>query len=172
MTFLFASIQTTMTAAHERLYLRTLHELATASITFCVIGSFGLRLQHPDVERRWVADCDVQLPPRPLANLAQLVRVLQAGGWRVALWEQPVRLPLRAANLAGKYYLRARQGGAVLDCSYENDYWSWAEFAASTRQQAGLPVLAVEAILRQKGLCGRATDRALLARLGAAAGLA
>ena len=154
-----------MTVAHERLYLRTLHDLAAAGITFCVIGSFGLRLQRPALGRRWVADCDVQLPSE-LENLTRLVHHLQAGGWRVTVWEQPLRLPLRAAALAGKYYLRARQGGAVLDCSYENDFWPWAEFAAATQLQAELPILAVEAILRQKALCGRATDRALLARLG------
>ncbi|MBF9220449.1 hypothetical protein [Hymenobacter ruricola] len=150
-----------MTAAHERLYLRTLHRLVAAGIPFGILGTFALRRHCPALPRRLVADCDLFLPPDP-ATLTALARQLQAGGWRVTLWEQPVTLPFQAADLTSKYYLRARQAGAVLDCSYENDYLSWPEFWAACQWHHGLPLLAPEAILHQKALVARPADRAVL----------
>ena len=150
-----------MTAAHERLYLRTLHQLVAAGVAFGGLGTFALRQQCPALPRRRVADCDLLLPPDP-ASLTVLARELDAAGWHVTLWEQPVTLPLQAATLAGKYYLRARQAGAVLDCAYENDYTTWPEFWAACRWYHGLPLLPVADILRQKAQTGRPTDLALL----------
>ena len=150
-----------MTRAHEQLYLRTLHALVAANVTFCVLGTFGLRQQCPELPRRLVADCDLILPADP-ATLTTLVRHLQATGWVVSLWEQPVPLPLTAELLAGKYYLRARQAGAVLDCAYENDYLSWPDFVAHCRWHNGLPLLATEQILTQKAQCNRPADQLVL----------
>ena len=150
-----------MTAAHERRYLHTLHRLVAAGVPFGILGTFALRRYYPTLPRRLVADCDLLLPPDPLA-LNTLTNLLQASDWRVTLWEQPVVLPLQAANLAGKYYLRARQAGAVLDCAYENDYLSWPEFQAECQWHQGLPLLAPAAILRQKAQVGRPADRAVL----------
>lgn len=62
----------------------------------------------------------------------------------------------------GKYYLRARQAGAVLDCAYENDYLDWPAFRASCRWHQGLPLLMPAAILRQKAQVGRPVDLAAL----------
>jgi hypothetical protein len=107
-----------MTRAHEQLYLRTLHGLVAAGFDFCVLGTFGLRLQHPRLRCRFVSDCDSILPSNP-ADLTKLVSRLQAESWQITLWEQPVSLPLMAEVLIGKYYLRARQAKAVLDCAYE-----------------------------------------------------
>ncbi|RZK31814.1 MAG: hypothetical protein EOO63_03185 [Hymenobacter sp.] len=150
-----------MTRAYEQLYLRTLHQLVAAGVEFCVLGTFGLRQQCSQFPRHLVADCDLLLPADPTV-LTTLVRQLQATGWVVALWEQPVALPLTAGLLAGKYYLRARQNGAVLDCAYENDYLSWAEFAAHRRWHNGLPLLSVEQILAQKVQCNRPADQLVL----------
>ncbi|QNH63072.1 hypothetical protein [Hymenobacter sediminicola] len=146
-----------MTAAHERLYLRTLHQLVAAGIPFGVLGTFALRQHCPDLPRRLVADCDLLLPPA-LDSLNILVRLLQAAGWHVTLWQEPVVLPLHFADLAGKYYLRARQADAILDCDYENDFLSWPEFWAECRWHHGLPLLLPGAILQQKNLAGRPTD--------------
>lgn len=150
-----------MTAAHEQLYLRTLHQLAAAGIPFGVLGTFALRQLCPALPRRLVADCDLLLP-FDTARLTELGQLLQAGGWHLTLWEQPVALPLQAADLAGKYYLRARQAGAVLDCAYENDFLSWPEFWASCYWHHGLPLLPPAAILQQKALVGRPADLAVL----------
>ncbi|MDO7844735.1 hypothetical protein Q5H92_00080 [Hymenobacter sp. M29] len=150
-----------MTAAHERLYLRTLHLLVAAGIPFGGLGTFALRQQCPTLPRSLVADCDLLLPPDP-ASLNALTDRLQTSGWRVTLWEQPVTLPLSAADLSGKYYLRARQAGAVLDCAYENDFLSWPEFWANCHWHHGLPLLTPAAILRQKAQVGRPADRAVL----------
>jgi len=162
-----------MTAAHERLYLRTLHQLVAAGVPFGALGTFALRRHCPTLPRRLVADCDLLLPPDPAA-LNALTHLLQAAGWHVTLWEQPVTRPLLAADLAGKYYLRARQAGAVLDCAYENDFLSWPEFWAECGWHHGLPLLAPAAILRQKAQVGRPADLAVLrwwqqAALGAGA---
>lgn len=150
-----------MTAAHERLYLRTLRQMVAAGLPFGALGTFALRRHYPALPRRLVADCDLLLPPDPL-TLSALTHLLQATGWRVTLWEQPVALPLRPADLAGKYYLRARQAGAVLDCAYENDFLSWPEFRAECQWYEGLPLLAPAAILRQKAQVGRPADLAVL----------
>lgn len=156
-----------MTRAHEHLYIRTLRGLVAAGVDFCVLGTFGLRWQCPALRRRFVADCDIMLPA-DLACLTTLVQYLQAAGWHITLWQQPVRLPLRAATLVGKYYLRAHQAGAVLDCAYENDYLSWDEFAARRCGHNGLPVVAAEHILAQKAQCQRPADQLLLRRYQAA----
>lgn len=150
-----------MTAVHEQLYQRTLHELVAAGVVFGVLGTFALRQQQPRLPRRLVADCDLLLPFN-LANLSRLVAVLQAAGWQVSLWDEPVELPLRAEALAGKYYLRAQRAGAVLDCAYENDFLSWPEFWAECRWRQGLPLLSVTALLRQKAQCNRPADQAVL----------
>lgn len=157
-----------MTRTHEQLYLRTLHGLVAAGFDFGVLGTFGLRLQHPGLPRRRVADCDLLLPPDP-PRLTALVRHLQATGWVVSLWEQPVPLPLTAGLLAGKYYLRARQAGAVLDCAYENDYLDWPDFMAHCRWHNGLPLLAAAHILAQKAQCNRPADQLVLRQYRAAA---
>ena len=138
-----------MTAAQEQLYLRTLRVLVAAGVPFVGLGTFALRQQYPALPRRRVADCDLQLPP-DAAVLDQLTARLQAAGWQVTLWEEPVRRPLAATELAGKYYLRARQAGAVLDCSYENDYLSWPEFQPLTHWHAGLPLLRPAAIFHSR----------------------
>lgn len=150
-----------MTAAHEQLYLRTLHELVSAGLPFGGLGTFALRQQCPALPRRLVADCDLLLPPDPAA-LNTLAQLLQASGWHVTLWQQPVRLPLHAADLTGKYYLRARQAGAVLDCAYENDYLDWPTFWAGCHWHQGLPLLKPAAILQQKAQTARPTDLAVL----------
>ena len=150
-----------MTPTHEQLYERTLHELVAADVEFCVIGTYALRLQCPALATWPVPDCDLMLPPA-LENLTALVRCLQAAGWMVTLWEQPAQLPLSAPELAGKYYLRARQAGAVLDCSYENDYQTWGDFASQLHWHEGLPLASVAHILGQKAQCGRPDDRAVL----------
>jgi len=150
-----------MTAVHEQLYLRTLHELVTAGLLFGGLGTFALRQQCPALPRRLVADCDLLLPPNP-AGLNTLAQLLQAQGWYVTLWEQPIRLPLQVADLAGKYYLRARQAGAVLDCAYENDHLEWPAFWADCHWHQGLPLLKPAAILWQKAQAARPTDLAVL----------
>ncbi|MGI4865777.1 MAG: hypothetical protein ACRYFZ_17775 [Janthinobacterium lividum] len=150
-----------MTRAHEQLYLQTLHTLVAVNVSFCVLGTFGLRQQCPELPPCLVADCDLILPADPAA-LTTLVRHLQATGWVVSLWEQPVALPLTAELLAGKYYLRARQAGAVLDCAYENDYLNWPDFVARCRWHNGLPLLAAEHILTQKAQCNRPADQLVL----------
>ena len=150
-----------MTAAHERLYLHTLHQLVAAGVPYGVLGTFALRRHNPALPRRLVADCDLLLPPDP-AELTVLVQLLHASGWRVTLWEEPLALPLRATDLTGKYYLRAGQTGAVLDCAYENDYLSWPEFWAGCGWHHGLPLLKPAAILQQKAQLGRPADLAVL----------
>lgn len=157
-----------MTRAHEQLYLRTLHNLVAAGFDFCVLGTFGLRLQYPRLPRRLVADCDLLLPADP-AGLTALVSHLETGGWVVSLWEQPVPRPLTTELLAGKYYLRARQVGAVLDCAYENDYLDWPDFEARCIWHHGLPLLATAHILAQKARCNRPADQLVLSRFSALA---
>lgn len=157
-----------MTPAHEQLYRSTLRDLMAAGIEFCVIGSFALRLQCPALPSRFVHDCDLMLPP-DVASLNALAQHLQTAGWAVTLWEAPVQLPLAAEQLAGKYYLRARQAGAVLDCSYENDYLTWPEFIARLRWQDGLPLLLPEHILFQKAQRNNAADREVIQRCRMAA---
>ncbi|RAK62713.1 hypothetical protein [Hymenobacter edaphi] len=150
-----------MTAAHEQLYLRTLRALSAAGVPFVGLGTFALRRQCPQLPRRLVADCDLQLPP-DVAVLNHLTELLQAAGWQVTLWEVPVQLPLAAAALAGKYYLRARRAGAVLDCTYEHDSLSWPAFQANSHYHEGLPLMRTAAILQQKAQIGRPRDLALL----------
>lgn len=157
-----------MTRAHEQLYLRTLRGLVAAGVEFCVLGTFALRQQCPALRRRFVADCDLMLPADP-ARLTALAQHLQAAGWHLALWEQPVPLPLTAATLAGKYYLRARRAGAVLDCAYENDYLDWAGFVAHCHWHDGLPLLPAAHILAQKSQCRRPADQRLLRQYRAVA---
>ena len=154
-----------MTAAQEQLYQHILHELVAANVEFCVIGTYGLRAQCPALTAYPVPDCDLMLPLL-LENLTALVHCLQANNWMVTLWEQPVQLPLSAAELAGKYYLRARQAGAVLDCSYENDYQSWEEFTSQLHWHQGLPLASAAHILHQKARCGRPGDREVLRLVG------
>lgn len=150
-----------MTAAHEQLYLRTLRQLVAAGLPFVGLGTFALRRQCPALPRRLVADCDLQFPP-DAAVLTRLTELLQADAWRVTLWEEPVQLPLTSAALAGKYYLRARRAGAVLDCTYENVYLSWPETLAASYCYEGLPQLRIAVILHHKALTGRPTDLRLL----------
>lgn len=150
-----------MTATHERLYLRTLHELVAAGIVFGVLGTFALRCQFPAFPRRLVADCDILLPFE-VDNLTALVTCLQVAGWRVGVWGEPVGLPLQAGQLAGKYYLRAQQAGAVLDCTYENKFLDWPEFWAHCHWWQGLPLLRVEAVLLQKAQVNRPADQRVL----------
>ncbi|WP_400191068.1 hypothetical protein [Hymenobacter sp. B81] len=126
------------------------------------MGTFALRLRYPRVPRRLVHDCDLQLPPDPVL-LSQLTQLLQAAGWRVTLWEQPVPLPLHGSALVGRYYLRARRAGAVLDCAYENDDLAWPDFAAGCQWHQGLPLLRAEVILQQKAQAARPTDVRFLA---------
>ncbi|MCC3160739.1 hypothetical protein LJ737_26115 [Hymenobacter sp. 15J16-1T3B] len=150
-----------MTAAHEQLYLRTLRTLVAAGVPFVGLGTFALRRQCPQLPRRLVADCDLQLPP-DLAVLNQLTQLLQAAGWCMTLWEAPVQAPLAAAELAGKYYLRARRAGAVLDCTYEHDSLDWPAFQVRSHSCEGLPLLRTAAILQEKAQIGRPRDLALL----------
>lgn len=157
-----------MTRAHEQLYLRTLRGLVAAGVEFCALGTFALRQQHPALRRRFVADCDIMLPFDP-ARLTALARHLQAAGWHLTLWEQPVLLPLTAGALVGKYYLRARQGGAVLDCAYENDCLTWPDFMAHRGWYNKLPLLSAAHILAQKAQCNRPADQLVLRQCRAAA---
>lgn len=150
-----------MTARHEQLYRRTLHRLASHHLPFCVIGSFALYLHDPALPRRLVHDCDLLLPDDP-ALLNAVAGHLQHAGWQLTLWEVPCRLPLTAAELAGKYYLRARLHTAVLDCSYANVQLSWAACLRHTQQQQGLPVLAPAEVLRAKMALNRPQDQRIL----------
>lgn len=150
-----------MTPAHEQRYLHTLRELVASGVDFCVIGTFALRLHCPKLPRRLVHDCDLMLPRNP-ATLTALVRHLQAASWQVTLWDEPVQLPLDQEILTGKYYLRARQAGAVLDCAYENDYLTWPEFVKCRQWLQGLPLLPVENILFQKSQYTKPASREVI----------
>ncbi|RTQ44728.1 hypothetical protein EJV47_27435 [Hymenobacter gummosus] len=150
-----------MTRAHEQLYLATLRQLVAVGIPFVGLGTFALRLQCPALPRRLVADCDLQLPP-DTEVLNRAAQLLDGGGWQLTLWQQPLPLPLPAADLPGKYYFRAHQSGAVLDCAYENDFWSWPVFQAHCRWHQGLPLLPPTDLLHHKALANRPSDQAVL----------
>lgn len=150
-----------LSPAAEQLYLRALRELVAHGFTFCVTGTFALRRHYPELPPELVADCDLQLPSDP-TPLGELVRYLQRAGWQVSLWEVPVQLPLTAAQLAGKYYLRARQADAVLDCSYENDEFGWADFAARLQWRQGLPLASAEQILYLKAQRATLADQQVI----------
>ena len=158
-----------MSPEHEQLYRHTLRDLVAAGVEFCVIGSFGLRLQCPALAARPAHDCDLLLP-FAILQLNAVVQQLQAAGWEVTLWEEPVRLPLTAAQLRGKYYLRARQAGAVLDLSFENAFMGWEEFAPQRQWRAGIPVASRAHLLYQCARRNTAADQEALRLCGAAAG--
>ena len=159
-----------MTPGDEQLYLRTLHDLVATGLDFCLIGTFALRLHCPALPRHLVHDCDLMLPAQP-AQLTALVQHLHESGWQVTLWDEPVQLPLTAVQLAGKYYLRARQAGAILDCAYENDYRTWPEFVSRRQWQRGLPVLSAEEIVAQKRQLGKPAGQAVIRLYQQLAGL-
>lgn len=132
-----------MHPAQEQLYWHTLRELVAAGIEFCVIGTFALRQQFPALADWPVQDCDILLPNH-LPMLNRLAAHLQAAGWEIHLWQEPVGLPLTAAQLAGKYYLRARQAGATLDCTYECEWLDWPTVATGCRGLRGVPLASPE----------------------------
>ncbi|TGE29077.1 hypothetical protein [Hymenobacter metallicola] len=157
-----------MSPEHEQLYRRTLHALVEAGLEFCVIGSLALRWQCPTLAHWPAHDCDL-LVPFDVAQLNRLVQLLQATGWELTLWQKPVPVPLTEAQLRGKYYLRARWQGAILDLSYENAFMRWEEFAPERHWQAGLPLASVPHLLYQCIRRNTPADREIL-RLCQAAG--
>lgn len=152
-----------MTTEHEELYRRTLRELVAAGLEFCVIGSLALRWQVVALAQWPAHDCDLLLP-FDVAQLNRLVELLQARGWEVTLWQEPVNLPLTEAHLQGKYYLRARQQDAILDCSYENEFMRWEEFAQKRHWQQGVPLASVRHLLYQCTRRNTPADQEMLRR--------
>ncbi|MCB2407764.1 hypothetical protein [Hymenobacter lucidus] len=150
-----------MSPEHEQLYRHTLHELVAAGVEFCVIGSLAVRWQCSTLARWPAHDCDLLLPFE-VPVLEAAVRHLQAVGWEIKLWQEPVALPLTQAQLQGKYYLRARRQEAILDLCYENEFRPWAEFAAGRHWHQGLPLATLEHLLDQCARRNRPADQEML----------
>ncbi|QHT67660.1 hypothetical protein GXP67_13985 [Rhodocytophaga rosea] len=133
----------------QTLYLQTLQQLQAAGIQYCVIGTFGLGLYNADFLLYSVTDCDL-IVKNEAENLNKLAKALQELHWQLYLWEEPVMYPLPLEELAGKYYIRARQQEAILDATYEYESISWSTFEEQINYIEGIPVASMNHILYMK----------------------
>jgi hypothetical protein len=92
-------------------------------------------------------------------NLNKLAKVLQELHWQLYLWEESVSYPLPLGNLAGKYYLRAKQRQAILDLTYECAAICWSECEERCSFIAGIPVASIDHILHLKKVRNGEKDR-------------
>jgi hypothetical protein len=143
-------------------YDQVLRRLHHAGLPFALIGSYALSRYYP-VEMAGYAlpDCDAVLLPEALPDAVALLLEMD---WALSIWERPVTGPVTAIEAAGKFYLRARQGPATLDLTYECPL-PLPSLLAARRIHHGLPLADLADIVALKQLKGRPADLALLDRL-------
>ncbi|MFI0353160.1 hypothetical protein [Actinomadura sp. 9N407] len=148
----------------EQVYVDALRTLREHGIAFVVIGSFGLRLHLGErlegVTGRPPADCDIVVPG-DRATLLGFVEALPE--WRVWSWRDPV--PPLPEDIAGRFYLRARRGGLILDATYEPLGVTWPELRDTAIERTGIPVATIESIVKTLAVRGGERDRRIIDRL-------
>lgn len=123
--------------------LELLRAMQAAGLRFALHGSFATWLEGDARVRP--ADIDLLLPAEDQA-LNTTLAWLQARGFALSCWQQPLSLPLRLADYRGRYYLRAervlREGERLrLDLCFELDGVEVAERLRQARLCQGLPLL-------------------------------
>jgi hypothetical protein len=123
--------------------LALLQAMQAAGLRFALHGSFAAWLAGD--EQVWPADIDLLLPAEDAAVNAALVW-LQAQGFALSCWQQPLSLPLLLADYRGRYYFRAervqRDGERLrLDLCFELDGAEVAERLRHARLCRGLPLV-------------------------------
>jgi hypothetical protein len=142
-------------------YRDILDDLSRAELPFAVIGSRAIEHFYP----KWTAihppaDCDIVMPFEA-ALLTRACDIVSKQGWLVELWGEPVQLPLSAEQLAGKYYLRARRGGAVLDINFETPL-RWETWQSGLWWKDGVPYAARGHLVAAKRFSDRDKDQAFI----------
>lgn len=117
-----------------------LSELLAQGLAFQVYGSFGRWLQGD--EQAQPGDIDLLLADDE-PNLNALLLALRQRGFALSSWREPLVLPVRLAEHAGRYYFRAErsdnQGGQLrLDLTWALDAGQSVSLGGGTAQ--GLPL--------------------------------
>lgn len=126
-----------MIASDER-HFALLRSLAAARVPFVTIGSAGLLLAHPRLRGAYaLSDCDVLLGE---GELPAFVRWAQSRGAEVTSWGEPWDWRWTVRELAGRFYVRARCEGLVMDATYEEARFDVAALLREARWIDGIPV--------------------------------
>ncbi|EPX57502.1 hypothetical protein D187_009776 [Cystobacter fuscus DSM 2262] len=145
-------------------YLELLHRLQSHGVRFALTGSFALRLLMDALGGEPVPDCDLLLEPSA-DNLQRWAALLVEDGWSLAVWNEPLGVPLELETLRGKYYVRARKGPLVLDGTYEHDTLETGTLVSGARRSHGLPVMDLDTLLALKRERGTPRDLEQVARV-------
>ncbi|KAJ4452831.1 hypothetical protein PAPYR_12893 [Paratrimastix pyriformis] len=103
--------------------LQTLPE----SLSYLVIGSFGLQLVLPAaLAGRPPADIDLLLPDDPEV-VGRLVQFMAEQGFSCQSWSDVVTAQTPTSVYVGRNYVRFVRGPILIDATYHNPYYSFAE---------------------------------------------
>lgn len=151
---------------HNAHIIALLRELACCDLRFLVFGSAGLALHHPHLLAVYpLPDLDLLLPGAHPA-LCELVRALAERGFEVRSWGEPWQETWSAADLAGRFYLRATRAALRVDATYEATYLAEAWRPEEQACIDGIPVCSEATIWRAKLIKNRSSSLQFAATYG------
>ena len=139
-------------------YRKILDEFIKYEIEFLITGTWALKLAYPETLKDYsVKDCDIIIK-YDLVQIKSAIGLLLKNGWQTTIWEELIASNISIEKLEGKYYIRAKYKGLVLDLTYENDYYSWQELNKQRITFEQFKMVSVEQILSLKKIKGRPQD--------------
>jgi MoaA/NifB/PqqE/SkfB family radical SAM enzyme len=127
-------------------HVRLLKSLAETKLPFVTYGTAGLLLLHPELELP-LKDSDILLPPEVLLPFVQWA---QSRGAQVTSWSEPWNAQWTAADVAGRFYIRATFGDLQLDATYEEPDFSIPTLIREATWHEGVPVCPEGPLLAMK----------------------
>ena len=125
-----------------------------------LFGSLGLELTYPDVLDNPPGDADLVAVDEK-ENLNGIIQFLQANGYTVYSWQQPIVKGFDMDLLQGRFYIRGikhmpQHAPAIIDVTYELKGINIRELLGMTIQKEGIRVLNIDGYIITLKICEKA----------------
>ena len=125
-----------------------------------LFGSLGLELTYPDVLDNPPSDADLVVG-NERENLKGIIQFLQANGYTVYSWEEPIVKGFDMEILSGRFYIRGIKHippykPAIIDVTYELKGIDNRQILGMTTTKEGIRVLNIDGYILALGICEKA----------------
>ena len=125
-----------------------------------LFGSLGLELTYPEVLDNPPGDADL-VAGNEQKNLKGIIQFLQANGYTVYSWEEPVTEGFDMGILRGRFYIRGIKHippyePAIIDVTYELKGIDNRQIQRMTTTKEGIRILNIDGYIMVLGICEKA----------------
>lgn len=132
----------------------------TENFDCALFGSLGLELTYPEVLDNPPGDADLVAADEQ-ENLKGIIQLLQANGYTVYSWEEPIVKGFNMEILTGRLYIRGikhipEHKPAIIDVTYELKGIEIRDLLRMTKIKEGIRVLNIDGYIMALEICEKA----------------